>query len=505
MALVLSTKGKPSEANFAALPPDVGTPMVVDRDTGECYIMLTNGTIARIGGNDFVTPYRYGAVGDGSTDDAAALRQAFQSGKPVSLAGGDFAFGSQIAADNDEPTIIGPGTLSMLTGTGQFTNTDPVTKFASNSCGIYIENYDKAFLYNFKIRLVGTPSEDNIVVPIAVRDSSASRAEWVEITAFKKTTGLFSVDTCLDCDFVHNYLHDCSTNGASNGQLSGFTVDDNRISGGSERLNISFNKIRDLTVGASFLAAFGYQTDGINLQGPGNSIGHTVIGNQIDNVGECIDIFSSYCTVQANVCLTAYAIGIKMIHGASFNNVGSNIIDAPGKSGMEIHGSDTAGFDTDGNNVHDNIITRVNLARNWDASTTAGILVDDVGRVYLVRRTTLKNNHVLNSADANFAFTDSAMSADNVWTDNRAPGTFRNALLSNISGAWFSFDQRGASFGTPSVPSTILLLASSTASMSSFRIPHGVDPTNPVNGDCWTLGSGAFMRINGVTRQVQFV
>ena len=39
----------------------------------------------------------------------------------------------------------------------------------------------------------------------------------------------------------------------------------------------------------------------------------------------------------------------------------------------------------------------------------------------------------------------------------------------------------------------------STSNIASLRIPHGVAPTNPNDGDIWTTTAGIFIRINGVT------
>lgn len=44
----------------------------------------------------------------------------------------------------------------------------------------------------------------------------------------------------------------------------------------------------------------------------------------------------------------------------------------------------------------------------------------------------------------------------------------------------------------------IIFLASS-AIEASLNIPHGVDPTSPVNGDVWTKTDGVYARINGAT------
>lgn len=59
---------------------------------------------------------------------------------------------------------------------------------------------------------------------------------------------------------------------------------------------------------------------------------------------------------------------------------------------------------------------------------------------------------------------------------------------------------------------TQVILAASTTSLSSLRIPNGSAPTSPVDGDEWSTSSGRFSRINGVThkiggetRQISFV
>lgn len=44
-----------------------------------------------------------------------------------------------------------------------------------------------------------------------------------------------------------------------------------------------------------------------------------------------------------------------------------------------------------------------------------------------------------------------------------------------------------------------LVTTASAASMAGLRIPHGVAPTTPTNGDLWTTAAGVFARINGAT------
>jgi hypothetical protein len=44
-----------------------------------------------------------------------------------------------------------------------------------------------------------------------------------------------------------------------------------------------------------------------------------------------------------------------------------------------------------------------------------------------------------------------------------------------------------------------LILSAGTTAAAPLRVPHGVAPSSPVNGDVWTTTAGMFVRINGVT------
>lgn len=43
------------------------------------------------------------------------------------------------------------------------------------------------------------------------------------------------------------------------------------------------------------------------------------------------------------------------------------------------------------------------------------------------------------------------------------------------------------------------ILPAATTSIPSLRVPHGVAPSSPTNGDIWTTTAGLYIRINGVT------
>jgi hypothetical protein len=371
---------------------------------------------------DSVTPMAYGATGDGAADDAAAIQLAVNTGKIVVL-DRTYAFGSQIAWTQNGGGIVGPGSLVMLTSTGKFTNTTVGSKFATNSCGLYVNGYDNVVFSGFKISLGGSPSDDSVCLPIGIRDSTNSHVYRVEATGYKKARGLISIDSCFDSTINDNYLHDCAANGSTNGQLTGINVDDNRVSSvASERISISFNRIKNLTCNATFLAANGYQTDGINISMNESSL-HVIKGNMIDTVGEGIDCFGRRCVIEGNTIQDAYVTGIKLVHGACYNNIGNNVIDGAGLYGIDIAGSSTSDRNTSYNLIHDNIITNVNRDGNWTAGgISSGIACDNSG-TYIATLNTIQDNVISNSSLAAYGLR-SADNLDNAWYENRLQGTF---------------------------------------------------------------------------------
>lgn len=59
------------------------------------------------------------------------------------------------------------------------------------------------------------------------------------------------------------------------------------------------------------------------------------------------------------------------------------------------------------------------------------------------------------------------------------------------AGNWF--------FGGLSTATALVHIDAGTTARAPLRIPHGVAPTSPQNGDIWTTTAGLYVRINGVT------
>lgn len=62
---------------------------------------------------------------------------------------------------------------------------------------------------------------------------------------------------------------------------------------------------------------------------------------------------------------------------------------------------------------------------------------------------------------------------------------------------YFNVGSNQVIFGNSTVVKLVAM--TSTTSSAGLRLPHGVAPTSPVDGDIWTTTAGLFARINGVT------
>ena len=81
---------------------------------------------------------------------------------------------------------------------------------------------------------------------------------------------------------------------------------------------------------------------------------------------------------------------------------------------------------------------------------------------------------------------------------NISAGTTRSLILPNNSGQIVITAGAQTVTGTKtfSVPP---VLATPSTSQASMRLPHGIAPTTPTDGDLWTTTAGVFARVNGAT------
>jgi hypothetical protein len=347
-----------------------------------------------------VTPEEHGAVGDGTTDDTVAMQAAVATGKVVYL--GEKTY--KIIARLDILTgggIVGRGPKSeiyMGAQAGQFDNStnSSLTRYDADAVGILASGVNSIRLENFKIRQEVV--EGRYVKAIAVNNCYNVVIDKIEATGFCLPYGIITLNTVTEGGRVTNcYIHDCTSNHSSTGQITGIEVDNDRVSSTpSHGLVISGNVIRDLTVGAGFLASFGYQTDGIHIVHY-TSEGHVITDNSITNVGEGIDLYGTGCLVAGNNIVNPYIYGIKMVHGASQNSVSGNVIYKAGKAGIIIAGSAEVTVDAEMNLIEGNVISRVNPDGVWTGQNTACLAIEDnggSGPTSLPAENTFKNNHL---------------------------------------------------------------------------------------------------------------
>jgi hypothetical protein len=281
-----------------------------------------------------------GAAGNGTTDDAAALQAALNTGKLVYIAPTKtYAFGSQLTIP-DNGGFIGGGTLRMLTGTGKFDFAD-YTGTTTGKAGIFIDGKTNVTV-QAKIEM-----QSNAAIrtcnAIWVQSSTNVRLD-VEITGFKECQfGLIEWNTNTGGS-VKAYIHDIYTNSNTlpSLQITGLSVDNNRVGGVNSRGLFFDVNAKNIYQGAASLTAHGTQTDAVNLQGSnetgasnrgyGGHVGRVVA----ENVYEPLDVFSDGNIVEV-VARNCY-FGVKLFHGASYNVINATV-DRFQKAGVVIGGA----------------------------------------------------------------------------------------------------------------------------------------------------------------------
>ncbi len=363
--------------------------------------------------------------------DYASLQAALNTGKLVDVTGVTYAITSQVTIPAGGG-IIGKGTLTV--SSLNFTNTTPST-INAQSIPIYALSVNDITLRDFKI--VGTCGQNSHLYPIALRGVNKAKVQNLDISGMNGGS-LLKLDSCTDIDISFNNLHDCTIDRTSTGQLTGIEVDDNRLSGvGSKRIDITFNRITNLTWTPAFLASYGPQTDGINFQvGTVDSI---VACNIMDGVGEGVDCFGDDNTISANTIKNALGFGLKLIHGASRNLLVSNRIIDSGLGGIVVAGSDTAAKDTDENRIFNNFISGAgtNPGGYW-VQPMYGIGFNNDG-TFKPTNTLARGNTVVNSPGATSAFQGATAGTGNVYEDNNWDGT----AAAEFSGSGFTAYRQG--------------------------------------------------------------
>lgn len=354
----------------------------------------------------------FGAIGDGTSLDTTALNNALALGKPVLLtAGATYKIGSRLNFSSGSGLVClgGRATILMGTGAGQFDMATYVGDFsnvgilASAVSDIWIENVTLQMEANASIRTC---------FGVALRTVTDSVVRNLELTGFKEMDeGALSLDSCTNIVIDNAYIHTIAANSTSLGsmQLTGIAIDENRVSGvNSTGVRILSPRIKDIALGAAATAAYGDQTDGINIQSQGGG-GGVILYPDINGVGEGIDIFAQHWTVIGGLIRNVLGYGVKFVHGARYNRVVATTINSTGRAAVVWAGSNSASQDCSHNWV--NGLTIVGVG---DQSASGGSVVksafqtDGSSATHLPNRNGASNCRIINNGNMDWVFANDA-------------------------------------------------------------------------------------------------
>ena len=332
----------------------------------------------------------FGAAGDGTTDDTAAIQLAANSGKRVRLRhGSTYKVTSTITCTTDGFGLVGDGSQTFYMPSANWTNT-AISNVPPNGsttvCLFRITNYPTLTLMNnillkdFKIQ--SQVSDGRYLVAIWAAYINNFKIEGVEAYGFPASR-VFQFDTllkdshCIDC-----YVHDCTTNVtsyASNPMIHCLTLDSSRVnSTPSDGFKIINFKVVDCVFGATAITAYGEQSDGINLNGAGDdadattSRNHLIINPYIKNTGDCIDMFCQGAVIIGGQLIDGYNDGIKVTTGARRNKIIGTHILRPGLFGISFESAQLPGYtqDVEDNDVIGVTVENVNPNNVWSATNS---------------------------------------------------------------------------------------------------------------------------------------
>lgn len=403
-------------------------------------VKSTGSTTARSLANrfaDVVNVLDFGADPTGVVDSTTFIQNALNTGKRVFLPKGTYKISSVLTVPSGGG-LVGDQSATLFATNAGFNNTSLTTKYTSNSMVVNCSGLTSApftpteniLIHGIKIQyefLDGT-SVDGIVA----RNCNNIEISNVEIFGFSNTKAI-NLASIKDSFITNNYIHDCSI--AYIGwlplrpQITGIEIDNDRVNSVfSNRVNITNNVIKNLTLSAPAIIAYGYETDGINIASGDSSVSGTrspmlvVSNNIIDTVGEGIDTFGSRAVISNNNISNTYNFGIKMIHGASLNVISGNNIYNTGIAGIIINGSNIANVgDTTKNIITGNFVENINYLGAWTSRTDkSGILIDNVGFspvLYKATNNLISNNQLDGTGDYGI-FNRSLDSDRNVCSNN---------------------------------------------------------------------------------------
>lgn len=442
--LTLSLGGSPAADSVTVSPAGGITATNVQAALQELHSLLPDGSVqasdvafAGAGAGAVATNAQERLRRTIQADDYATLEQALAAAEAV-VGGADVLLRSgktyTLTAGLLVPAncgLVGDGTPKLFAPASVFTNTSLLTKYTATSAVVRVVGgltspftpADGVRLRGFKIECEA--GDGRVVDAIAARNVTNFEASCIEASGFPVGCGVRASTVRGRSLIAFNHIHSFTTAAAwpTQPQITGIELDGDRVNNtGSQGVWIVGNRIRDLTVTGAALSAYGFQTDGINLQGTRpapTSLCH-VSFNTITNCGEGIDCFGLRNTFVGNIIRDSYDYGYKFIHGASFNDVVGGSVTETGRAGIVLAGSSISGVgDTDRNTFTGVLIETVNPADRPIGNPACFAIEDNVGTTGKVRNTSVNGGSWSMGANGEYGLCDTSTGNNNIFSDVR--------------------------------------------------------------------------------------
>jgi hypothetical protein len=360
----------------------------------------------------YVSVKDFGAAGDGVTDDTAAIQDALDAmsgtGTYVSVPAGTYKVSSALLV----PTLtglIGDGSATLYVVNSGFNNANPSAagRYVNNGVVINLSGQTVSpYTAKYGQKISGLKIQYQYAVGYSVNAIVARNCFDLEIS----NNEIFDFPLCRaimvaslqgNSRIVGNYIHDLENNYvfpgygfAERGQFNetGIDVDEDTVNAVlSNRLVIENNYIENIHYGATAIAVYEDQADGITLR---NATGIRVTNNTVIDTNEGFDFQGFNTLAVGNVISDCTGYGIKLIHGARYNMFNANHIKNSGLAAIIVVGGLLAEGDTSFNVFSSNTIENVDPSNLHSGDSTACIRIQNQSTTSVASNNSFVDNHI---------------------------------------------------------------------------------------------------------------
>jgi hypothetical protein len=344
-------------------------------------------------------------------DDRAALQALINTGLPVALKPMDYIItsGLEHVAGSGFVCFGGKARIVAKTGVGGFNIKD--TSAPRNGLDrnmLRCENTDGLVIHNVEFALDGV--NQVVLHGIRVTQGMGTLGYSIRQVGFRNwSNGAMIAFTSVgagrnrvvDIDYAVDGGISAGLATFPNGaQTTVFELDNDQVANTPSAPGVvHIGRIKNILYTGQALIDFQQQTDGINLIGHGafSTTDWVFILDEVDGVGEPVDIQGWRTTTYIGSIKNAYYYGVKYIHGAQHNHAYVGVVHASGNAAVLFSGSSTAPTERDtlGNSVR--IGTVINPGSYGNGLVTNGyvVLFGNAGSTYKPKSNTAYVDNVV--------------------------------------------------------------------------------------------------------------